>query len=230
MDKHRLCGFFGRSGGKLMGLYEEFKDDAVVESTFEEWNVRDLLGHISFWWDYALMKLDSMKNKKPFNEIKNIEKKNQKIYEDNKNVPIETIIAHLKNIYMPMAWEKKSVVNQYIPFTNKQLLSKDYPTGFPFELWRYIAREFFIHPYMHILHYYLKKGIYGKFTEMAVSAETSFMECSDGDMSVFSFKDYYADDTAKAAVFSKLEEHNKNIDNGLIQKIIEINVHDIQPL
>jgi hypothetical protein len=220
MDKEKIIGLIASSGGRLIGLYEKFKDESSLESTFEEWNVRDVLGHINFWWDYFQMKLDSMINGKPFNDIKNFEKKNKKIYDDNKNTPIETIVDNLKNICYPITWGHKGLVCR---LTKKQLMSKDYPTGFSFELWRYIVKEFFIHPYMHICYYYLRKGLCNNFTEIVTSAESSFLEYSNGDMSVFSFKDYYIDDSIKNNDFKKLEEYNNDIDNSLIKKIIEIN-------
>jgi hypothetical protein len=221
--KEKIIRLIDFSGGRLIELYKKFKDESARESTYEEWNVRDILGHINFWWDYSLLKLNSMIKKELFDEIKNFEKKNREIYNDVKNIPIETIVDNLKNIYLPVVWGHRGLICR---LTKKQLQSKDYPTGFPFELWRYVVREFFIHPYMHICYYYLRKGLCNSFTEIVTSAESSFLEYSNGDMSVFSFENYYTDGLIKNNDFKRLKEYNKNIDNSVLEKIIGINLHE----
>jgi hypothetical protein len=48
-------------------------------------------------------------------------------------------------------------------YTDNELLSKEFPTGFSCTLWEYMTLDLFIHPINHILYQYIKRKDYNEF-------------------------------------------------------------------
>ncbi len=86
--------------------------------------------------------------------------------------------------------EYKRVVSLY---TQDDLHRKDLPTGFSFELWRYMIMDTVIHPVLHLLYYMIKTKHYDSFIKLCRDRKSIFSEYSNGKMSVYSFGEYIED-------------------------------------
>jgi hypothetical protein len=185
-------------------------------STFLDWNAKDVLGHIIFWIDYSGRKLDCIKSNKQFDDISNFETINKETYDKNKKIKIYNLYSKLDLSFL----QYKKAIKLY---TDNELLSKTFPTGFSFELWRYMAMDIYIHPMMHLMYHYLKTGNNNEFINIIDNSINNFLEYSNNDINVFKFEEYYENQENRINQFKKVKEE-KEINNVRIKKIIEINM------
>jgi hypothetical protein len=161
--------------------------------------------------------LDCIKNCKPFDDISDLNKTNKEAYEKYKNVPVNTLFQKVRDVFSGY----KEVMKLY---TDDELLRKTFPSGFPFELWRYMALDVYIHPIMHLLHYYLKTEDYTDFTSEVTNCINNFLEYANNDISVLNFNEFYENSIEKISQFEKLKEKIKN--NEIIESIIKVNMEE----
>jgi hypothetical protein len=216
MEKQKIISLGSYTHNIITSFYEEYKNEDII-STYLDWNAKDVLGHILFWMDHSGDKLYCMKKHLPVNKNSDTSaiKTNEEIYYKNKNIAIGIFFDKIKNAIF-------NYINVINLFTEEELFDKTLPTGFDGELWRYILLNLYIHPIMHPLHYYLKKGKYEKFAKIANNVYDNFMEYSNNNIKVFNFDIYYEDDLKKKEQISKLLEEKTNTE--MIKKIIEVNM------
>jgi hypothetical protein len=214
MDKNKVVALSDYTFEAISKFYKIYRDENS-SSSFSDWNAKDVIGHILFWVDFSCRKLDCIKNNKPFNDISDLNKTNNETYEKNKNMSINILRQKTANAF----FQYKDVVNLY---NDNELLSKTFPTGFLFELWRYMVMDVYIHPMRHLLHYYLKTDHYNEFTNETNNIIGNFLEYSNNDINVFQFDEYYESHIEKIKQFGKLKE--KNIHDKAIENIIKINM------
>jgi hypothetical protein len=200
-----------------MEFYKFYKNEDISETNFSNWNVRDVIGHINSWIEFSTDKLESIKLKKSFEDISQVDIAivNKTIYEKNKNKLLENV-----------ANESKIVLEKYKNilklFSEEELLSNKFPTGFSFALWKYMAMDLGIHPIMHILYYYLKKKDYNEFISEIENSKKYFMEYSENNIREYYFCDYFENKMEIIERFNELKGINKS--NNMIREIIEINL------
>ena len=214
MDKKGIFELKDYILNKILYFCEYYSNENISASNYLNWNVRDVIGHINGWIKFSGDKLESIKLNKSFEDVSNIDSFNKINYENNKNKSLENIINESKIIL-----EKyNGIIDLY---NENELLSNDFPTGFSFALWKYMAMDLGIHPIMHILQYYLKKMNYKEFKNEIENSKKYFMEYSGNNILEYNFNEYFENKDEKINRFNEL---NKVNDNEYIKKIIKINI------
>ena len=197
----------------LIGKFYKNYFQENINSSLTNWNAKDVLGHILFWMNHCGNKIYHIKKGLPFKAV-DAYKANDENYVKNKEQKIEKIFEDINNVIFNCT----NVIDMY---TENELLDKTLPTGYDFEMWRYIAMDMYIHPIKHLLHYYLKTENYNEFINVILHSNNNFMEYSNNDMNVYNFYDFYEDSKKRKEQFFKLKDINK--ENDLIDNLIEIN-------
>jgi hypothetical protein len=219
MDKKIILELWDYILNKIIIFSDFYKSENILKTDFLDWNVRDVIGHINSWIKFSEDKLESIKLKQSFDDISHveIEKFNKANYEKYKNVSLENVTN-----------ESKILLEQYknilYLFNEEELLSNKFPTGFSFELWRYMAMDLGIHPIMHILYQYLKRRDYNNFIDEIEGSKKYFMEFSNNNIGEYNFSDLFGNKQEKEKRFNELEEKIKDKNNELVEEIIKINI------
>jgi hypothetical protein len=213
MNKEFISKLGQYSLSRIIEFGEFYKNDNIGETSYENWNVRDVIGHINRWVKFSSDKLESIKTKQTFEDIeyKDIENFNKTNYEKFKSKSLEDIIKESKILFQ----NYENVLNQY---TNDELLSKEFPTGFPCSLWEYMALDLFIHPINHIIYQYIKRKNYNEFiTEVEKSKDYS-----NSNVEIYKFSNLFEQEKEK--ILNELLDIVKNRDNKFVEEIIKINM------
>ena len=213
MEKQKVITLCNDTQNFVEKFYTYYVEEKI-ESTFTDWNARDVLGHILFWIDHCGNKIYHIKKGLQF-EMVDAYKANNENYEKNKTVNIEKIFDNINNVIF-------NCINVIDIYTENELLDKTLPTGFNFEMWRYIVMDMYIHPIKHLLHYYLKTENHSEFIHTITISFDNFMKFSNENMNVYDFNEFFEDYNIKEVQFAKLKNFNKN--NEIIEKIIERNI------
>jgi hypothetical protein len=107
-------------------------------------------------------------------------------------------------------------------FDEEELLDNKFPTGFSFELWKYMAMDLGIHPLMHILYHNVKRRDYYEFIKGVERSRKYFIEYSGNNVKEYNFNGLFEEKKEKEERFKELKEIGKG--NKLIEEIIEINI------
>ena len=198
---------------RIIDFSEYYKNDNIVETSYANWNVRDVVGHINNWVKFSADKLESIKTNKIFKDIehKNIDEFNKLNYEKYKSKSLDNVIDESKIFF-------QDYENVLILFTDDELLSKEYPTGFPCALWEYMALDLFIHPINHILYQYIKRKDYNKFINEIEKSK----EYSNNNVAIYNFGNLFEQKEEKERHFNELMNTIKN--NKFIGEIIKVNM------
>jgi hypothetical protein len=204
---------------KIIEFSEFYKKEDIANSSFSDWNVRDTIGYINSWIKYSEEKLESIKSKRSFDEVSHIdiEKFNETNYTKNKNFVLENVITGTRNLF----GKYTKVLNL---FNEDELESKEFPTGFSFALWKYMAMDVFIHPIIHILYYYIKRKDYKEFIEEIKRTKNYFLDYSDNNLNVYYIGDLFEKEEEKNKRFIELKEHIKDKEEKFIEEIIKENI------
>jgi hypothetical protein len=217
MDKKTIFELDDYMFDKIIYFYEYYKNENILETSFPNWNVRDIIGHINSWIKFSEDKLESIKLKHPFEDLSHadIEKFNETNYEKYKNETLENVVNESKTLLE----RYKNVLDL---FNEEELLSDKFPTGFPCVLWKYMAMDLCIHPLMHIMYQWIKRGDYNEFIKEVENSKKYFMEYSGNNIKEYYFADLFANKEEKEKRFKELKGIGKN--NKLIEEIVKINM------
>ncbi len=183
------------------------------KSTFDDWSFKDVLAHIFEWMNYSKLKLVSIKNKTSFNYNVDADEFNRSLFLKDKDLPINQIINDLNNAFS----EYKKIIALY---ADEELLSKDFPTGFSFELWRYMLLDAVIHPCRHMMYQYLKDRDHNSFLYLLNNTMSVFALFSGNSKGIYNFRDFSAD---TYRLFEILKTEKKRGKVAFLEEIIEIN-------
>ena len=151
---------------------------------FENWNGKDVVAHILEWIIFSKDKLQAIAYNRQFEEIRDIDAFNRQNWIKNK----DKHIGELKKSIMFELDEYNKTVSLY---SQTDLQKKDLPTGFSFELWRYMIMD----TVLHMLYYMLKTKKYEQFVSLCKKRHKTFYRYSNGNPDVYSFDDYIEDKT-----------------------------------
>ena len=217
MNKQTLLEMNEYILGKIVAFGEFYRMEDIHESSFSNWNARDVIGHINTWVDFMNKKIESFKRNNLFKDIEKFEvaEYNKESFIKNKNKDIKNIIQESKKIYGNFKYSLEL-------FTEDELFSKKFETGFNVVLWRYISMDLITHPINHILYQYLKRKDYREFIFEAEEVYKYRAEYSDDNDTIYYFHDLFENEEEKKKVFIKIsEQFNKN---KIIEEIIKINI------
>jgi hypothetical protein len=184
MEKQKLILLNNNTRDFIEKFYSYYSKENIG-SSFLDWNAKDVMGHILFWMKHCGNKIYCIKNGLPF-EMVDANKVNNEIYFKNKTVKIDALFEEINEVIINCI----NVINMY---AEDELSDKTLPTGYNFEMWRYIAMDMYIHPTKHLLHYYFKTDNHNEFKDMITHSFNNFMEYSNNDLTVFNFFDFYED-------------------------------------
>jgi hypothetical protein len=217
MDKKAILELRNYILNKIYDFSEYYKNENIYITSFSDWNARDVIGHINRWIKFSEDKFESIKLNKSFEDVNHadIEKFNKINYENNKNKSLETIVNESK-----MILEKYENILEL--FDEEELSGNKFPTGFSFELWKYMAMDLGIHPLMHILYHNIKRMDYHEFIKEIERSRKYFIEYSGNDIKEYDFTGLFENREGKEEGFKELKEIGKG--NKLIEEIIELNI------
>jgi hypothetical protein len=218
MNKNTILELSIYTEKKIIDFSEYYNNENVSETSFSDWNVRDVIGHINSWILFSKEKMEFMESRRSLNADFNVDivDFNKKNYEENKNKPLKSILHETKIIFI----EYRQTV---FTFGEQELWGEKFPTDLEFKLfWELIGKDTFIHPIMHILYQYLKRKDYNEFIKEIESSKEYFMEYSRNSIDVYFFADLFDDTVKKEKRFEELKEFGNG--NEMIEKIIKRNM------
>jgi hypothetical protein len=202
---------------KIIYFGNQYRNNNILETSFLNWNVRDVIGHINGWIKWSEDIIESIKVKQISKDAFNVDVEifNKSNYEKYKIVSLDNVINESKIILD----KYKSLLNL---FDDNDLLSKDFQTGFDFPAWKYMTMDLIYHPIMHILYYYLKTNDYNEFIKEIKSSKKYFMVYSENNIKEYNFKDFFESKEDMTNKFNKLKEIVK--DNEFLNEVIKVNL------
>jgi hypothetical protein len=188
-----------------------YKNDNILETSYSNWNVRDVIAHINSWLQFSGDKLESIKTKKPFKDAAydGIEELNKQNYEKNKTKSLDDTVNEAKIVFN----NYENVLGLY---DENDLLSKDFPTGFPCALWEYMALDLFIHPINHILYQYIKRKDYYEFIRVVDNSK----KYSNNNAEIYNFYNLFEQKEEMENRLNELSDIIKSGGSDFIERII----------
>ena len=172
-------------------------------SSYDDWNCRDTAAHILEWILFSKNKIRAVANAQPFTEIENLDDFNFAAWQKNKNEPIE-------HIHSALLYALDDYKNAVALYSDVDLERRDFPTGFNFEMWRYMILDTVIHPVMHILYHLLKTKHFDLFAAQCERRRNVFSDFSGGDINVYSFEEYIENREIFTSAIQELESRFPN--------------------
>jgi len=190
------------------------KSENLRSSSYEDWIYKDVIAHLTRWISFSADKLESIKNKIPFNDVDDFRKANREWYVVDKEKELKKVESEFEKVL-----EKyKAVIATY---GKEDLIKNDLPLGFRIDLWRYMIMDGSTHPNGHLLYHYLKRRKYLNFIKVIEETEDIFSLFSNGNSKVYSFEEYEDKD---GMVKERIEELSKAYkDKDILKKVIEAN-------
>jgi hypothetical protein len=216
MNKNTILELSNYTLNKIIDFGKYYKNENLLETSFSNWNVRDVIGHINNWIKFSEDKLESIK--RSFEDVSHvdIDKFNEMNYEKNKIKSLDDVLNETRIIL----GNYNNILNL---FNEEELLSKEFPTGFSFELWKYMAMDVYIHPIAHILYHYIKRENYDEFIKEIENSKKAFMEYSN-NINVYYFGHLFENAEEKTKIFNGLKNIIDNKENKFVEEIIKINI------
>jgi len=219
MNKNSILELMNYISKKIDYFYDYYKEENIEETSYSSWNTRDVIGHINGWLKYSEDLVEKIKLNKSIENINynEIEAVNKEIYEKYKNKSLENTLDEFK-----MLLEKYNDVLDL--YDNEDLKGNTFPTGFSFEMWKYMVLDLGTHPIMHLLYHYLKNNDFNEFIKEVEDSKQYFFEYSGNKYSEYNFNNFCENKKEKNELFKKLKEYSKN--NEIIDEIIKININE----
>lgn len=215
MEKAVLLSEISKTEKHVDRFLKDCPDEEYSKSTYADWNSKDILGHLAGWLRYSCKKLNDIKAGSPVEEILDFVSYNKKLYERNRDVPMQTMQADLNDAID----DYKKVIELY---SADELERSDYPLGFSCKLWEYILLDGAVHPDKHFLYHYLKRGKYADFKSLLEATKAVFMLYSDTDIGVYDFCEFNDDENDIGDKFAALGRQFPQ--DRFIRQIVELNV------
>ena len=225
MNKEYILKLEQYTISRIIEFGEKYKNENIIETSYINWNARDVIGHINCWVDYYKNKLVSIKTNKLFKDIEHndIEIFNKANYEKYK---IKTLFENINEAKI-LFKDYENVINLY---SEDELLSKEFPieiiddvyssSEFSCALWEYIALDLFIHPINHIFYQYIKNNNYNEFINEIEKSKNY----SNNNIKIYKLSNLFENKEIKEKHFTALLNIIKNKNNKFIEEIIKINM------
>ena len=200
----------------IVDFISSYRSERLV-SNYNDWNYKDVIAHLFEWIMFSKNKLNAIVHNQDFQEISNIDIFNKQNYIKNKN-------KHITELQKKLIFELNEYKNIVLLYTEADLQRKDFPTGFSFELWRYMVMDTIIHPVMHLLYYLIKTKNYKLFFKLCKKYNDIFYCYAKGNLEVYSFYEYIEDSKKFIENIKELGEQYKNDD--MIHAVLKANKID----
>jgi len=225
MNKEYILKLEQYTINRIVEFGEKYKNENINETSYINWNARDVIGHINCWVEYSKNKLVSIKTNKFFKDIEHndIDNFNKANYEKSKSRTLDENINEAKILFK----NYENVINLY---SEDELLSKEFPaeiidkiyssSEFSCALWEYMALDLFIHPINHILYQYIKRNNYNEFINEIENSK----DYSNNNVEIYNLDNLFENKEIKEKHFTALLNIIKNKDNKFLNEIIRINM------
>jgi hypothetical protein len=177
MNRKELVDLILDGTSLVRAFIAEADASSKVPSSYEDWNDRDVVGHIVGWMEYSIDKLTSIKlgtkQSEEYAQVSSLDEINRILYEKSKGKSRDEI----ETKYLTAIAGYIKVVSL---FSNDDLNLDTFDTGFKMELWRYMLLDTVIHPVQHLLYQDLKKCEYKKMSDAIIASGAIFDAYSEG--------------------------------------------------
>ncbi len=216
MDSERILSLIKETEDNIADFIKTFSTEHKNASSFEDWDSKDVVFHINSWMGFAAKKLKDIKSGVEPDTVSDIDSFNITNYN-------QTVKSNLDAAQKSMAATIQELLNIVSAFTERELLSTSFPTGFPFELWRYIVMDGYIHPNKHLMQYYIESGYYEKFVGLVLKCKNNYLWYAGDDRGVFFFDEFFNNEKERKECFKKFKNSSIGRDD-FISEIIQINI------
>ncbi|MGI5172944.1 hypothetical protein H0R92_05000 [Treponema sp. OMZ 840] len=197
-----------------IGNFIELYKTEHTAGRYENWNSKDVVAHILEWIIFSKNKLQAIAYNRQFEEVCDIDAFNRQAWIKNKD-------KHIGELKESIMFELDEYSKTVLLYSDCDLQKKDLPTGFSFELWRYMIMDTVTHPVLHMLYYMLKTKNYERFVLLCEKRHKTFYRYSNGSPDVYSFCDYIEDKTQFSQNIQTLASIYTN--NDMIDIILKVN-------
>ncbi|HPO02619.1 MAG TPA: hypothetical protein PL077_04690 [Treponemataceae bacterium] len=165
-------------------------------SSRDRWTLRDVLHHISEWIDYSHSRLRAILDGGDIVEVGDLESFNRAAWD--RGAALSRVEAGAACI---AALKKYALLLREFPESDFE--RKDLPTGFSFELWRYMLLDSLVHPVQHLLYHAATRGDFS-FARFALhEAGETLLAFSGGKADSFDLFEFASDPAElREAVFA----------------------------
>ena len=219
MDKKFILELKEYILNKIVRFCEYYRTKNILESSYSNWNVRDVIGHINGWLKYSVDLVEKTKFKEPLKVFSQNETEISNIgfYENNKDKTLENTLYEFKKLL-------ERYNNLLILLDNKESLKCFFTEGFSCEIWEYMTWDLGIHPIRHILYHYLKNNDFNEFKNEIEDSKKYILIYSENRLDEYNFNEFFDNKMEKNETFEKMKENNTN--NEFIRNIIKINIDE----
>jgi hypothetical protein len=163
----------------------------------EDWNLRDTVCHVNEWIVFARRKVEAIAQGEVFGEAVDTAAFNRAAYEKHRTTSLPQARADNERALNELAMAVH-------PFSESDLVRRDFPIGFEMTLWQYVLLDGFIHPHKHLLYCCLKRGNAALFFGLCEKTAAVFDWYSPGNKCVYSFREFLSSDDECDRFFSRL--------------------------
>lgn len=220
MNRKELVDMIVQGTSVIREFLREQDDGRPKRGSMEDWNANDIVGHICGWMDYSKDKLSNLKLGTPTSEkykgAANLNEINALLYEETKGLSTEAIESR----YLHSLGEYLKILSA---FSEEDINSLNFNTGFNMALWRYMLMDTVIHPVLHVLYQRLKlrnyEGLAQTLTDVrgifnVYSQENRGLRFADLDFDISAFQERFA------------ELQNRFADNEDVAEFVRVNRPD----
>jgi hypothetical protein len=215
MHLEKILNMIRETESNITDFIKIFSTERKYPTSFEDWDSKDVIFHINSWIGFAEKKLRDIQSDLEPDNISDINGFNVANYNRTMNNSMEMARKSMEITI-------DEFLNVVSAFSETELFSKSFPTGFSFELWRYIVMDGYIHPNMHLMQYYIESGYYQKFIDLVLKSKDNYLWFAGDDIGVFFFGEFFNNDKERKECFERFQKSNIEMDD-FMKRIIQIN-------
>jgi len=173
-------------------------------SSFEDWNLRDLVCHINARVEFCQRKLRAIEAGATTVSSVDVAAFNREVYQSHRKAPLSVALSDNARALDALAAAARAIPDRLVS-------RKDLPTGFDLPLWRYVLIDGFAHPTQHLIFHCLKRGHMPLFFDLERQSRSRFHWIApDNPSAALCFRDYFSSNGNCAVFFENLRPDIRN--------------------
>jgi len=214
MTGDEITAEIGKTKIAVHEFIETSKKATPRVGTFDDWTEKDIVAHITGWMNYSAQKLQKIRNNVQYGDIVSPDEFNIRLYYASRDLSIEEVQDNFS-----------TAIRRYIEtikqYSDEELPSKQFNTGFSFELWRYMMLDGVIHPNRHLIYHYLKRQDFPRLISLLDQKKNTFEVYSGGKINIYDFGEFNANTQTMEASLDAIK--NRYMDNEILVRIYHSN-------
>ncbi len=170
--------------------------------TYEDWSDTDVVGHVVGWMNYSIDKLSSLKlgtqQSQEYQGLTTLDEINARIFDTYRGASREDIESR----YLDSLGSYIRIIAAY---SERDVNSDSFDTGFSMVMWRYMLMDTVIHPVQHALYHFLKRENYERL-ECALRRVSDLFELYSDDHAGYRLSEFSVDSDRFRPRFKALKE------------------------